>query len=298
MLHYLDPITAHKWAIFLLKRSFPFPKIYDPHSVFGLDFSNRIGLSAGFDKNGVALKGLHSLGFGHVEVGTATFGLQVGHRNQYIERQPNALINRLGLPNDGVNTIANNIKRCRPKNLIVGGSIAFSDLSNPSYSPVEIYETFIRIKDQVDYVVLNPSCPNVETPRNVYQCLNAITHTDKPILIKLHIMQDIGELKATLRVLKESNVSGVICSNTLPTEKGGLSGKPLTQIGHQQLEWVKENSDLPVISSGGVMTPQDAVDRIRLGADLVQVYTGFVYGGVTFPYRVAKAMRKSYSSSL
>ena len=291
MLRYFDPITAHKWAIFLLKRSFPFPNISDPHSVFGIDFPNRIGLSAGFDKNGVSLKGLSSLGFGHVEVGTATLGYQVGNYNSYIERQPEALVNRLGLPNDGVNTIANNIKRCKPKNLVVGGSIAFSDMSNPFYSPVEIYETFVRIKDQVDYVVLNPSCPNVETPKNVYQCLKLITHTNKPILVKLHIMKDIGELKATLGVLEEYNVSGVICSNTLPTEKGGLSGKPLTQIGHQQLEWVKENSDLPVISSGGVMTPQDAVDRIRLGADLVQVYTGFVYGGITFPYRVAKAMR-------
>tara|TARA_B100001287_G_scaffold100758_1_gene84705 strand:+ start:1251 stop:2132 length:882 start_codon:yes stop_codon:yes gene_type:complete len=291
MLHCLDPIIAHKWAIFLLKRSFPFPKIHDPYSLFGINFPNRVGLSAGFDKNGVALRGLGSLGFGHVEVGTATLGLQIGHKNQYIERQPDALVNRLGLPNDGVNTIANNIKRCKPKNLIVGGSIAFSDLSNPSYSPVEIHETFTRIKNQVDYVVLNPSCPNVETPRNVYNCLKSITHTDKPILVKLHIMQDKGELKDTLRVLEDTNVSGLICSNTLPTERGGLSGRPLTQIGHQQLEWVKENSDLPVISSGGVMTPQDAVDRIRLGAELVQIYTGFVYGGVTFPYRVAKAMR-------
>tara|TARA_B100000900_G_C20502866_1_gene684544 strand:+ start:75 stop:959 length:885 start_codon:yes stop_codon:yes gene_type:complete len=291
MLHCLDPITAHKWAIFLLKRSFPFPKIHDPHKVFGIDFPNRLGLSAGFDKNGVALKGLNSLGFGHVEVGTATLGYQVGHKPHYIERQPNALVNRLGLPNDGVNTIANNIKKCRPKKLVVGGSIAFNDLSNPSYSPVEIYETFIRLKSQVDYIVLNPSCPNVETPRNVYQCLRAITHTDKPVLVKLHIMQDKGELKSTLNVLKECNVSGVICSNSLPVAKGGLSGAPLTQIGHQQLEWVKENSSLPVISSGGVMTPQDATDRIRLGADLVQVYTGFVYGGITFPYRVAKKIK-------
>jgi dihydroorotate dehydrogenase len=104
-------------------------------------------------------------------------------------------------------------------------------------------------------------------------------------------MGDKMKLKSTLSVLKDSGVKGVICSNTLPTSKGGLSGKPLTHIGHQQLEWVKENSDYPVISSGGVMTPQDAVDRIRLGADLVQVYTGFVYGGITFPYRVAKALR-------
>ena len=292
MLRNLDPITAHKWAIFLLKRPFPFPKIYDPHTVFGIKFPNRIGISAGFDKNGVALKGLKSLGFGHVEVGTITLGLQTGHREHYIERQPDALINRLGLPNDGVNTIANNIKRCKPKGLVVGGSIGFGDLSNPSYSPVDIYETFIRIKDRVDYIVLNPSCPNVETPRNIYQCLRSITHTDKPVLVKLGIMHDLGELKATLRVLQESKVSGLICSNTLPVAKGGLSGKPLTQIGHQQLEWVKENSDLPVISSGGIMTPQDAVDRINLGADLVQVYTGFVYGGITFPYRIARAIKK------
>ena len=293
MLRLLNPILAHEWAIFFLKGSFPFPKIKDPHTVFGLTFPNRVGLSAGFDKNGVALKGLKSIGFGHVEVGTVTLGLQVGCREKYIERRSeNALVNRLGLPNQGVNTVSNNIRQCKPKDLVVGGSIAFSDLSDPSFSPVEIYETFVRLKDRVDYIVLNPSCPNVETPRNVYNCLKSITHTEKPVLVKLHIMQDLGELKETLRVLKECNVNGVICSNSLPTEKGGLSGTPLTQIGHQQLEWVKENSDLPVISSGGVMTPQDAVDRIRLGADLVQVYTGFVYGGITFPYRVAKAMRE------
>lgn len=291
MLHYLDPITAHKTAISLLKMSFPFPKITDPHNVFGIEFPNRLGLSAGFDKNGVALKGLGSLGFGHVEIGTVTLGLQHGHQPHYIERQPNALVNRLGLPNDGVNQVVRNIKACRPKGLVLGGSIAFGDLGNPAYCLTEIYETFSRIRKCVDYVVLNASCPNVETPENIYKCLQMIDHTETPVLVKLHIMEDKVKLNTTLSILHESSISGVVCSNTLPTDKGGLSGKPLTHIGHQQLEWVKENSHLPVISSGGVMTPQDAVDRIRLGADLVQVYTGFVYGGITFPYRVAKAMR-------
>lgn len=291
MLHLLDPITAHKIAISLLKRPFPYPKIFDPHKVFGLDFPNRLGLSAGFDKDAVALRGLKSFGFGHVEVGTVTLAMQRGHNPQYIERQPNALVNKLGLPNVGVNQMVQNIKRCRPKGLVLGGSIAYGDMGNPGYCLTEIYETFSRLRKSVDYIVLNGSCPNVETPENIYKCLNLIDHTDTPVLVKLHIMEDKMKLIHTLSVLKESGVKGVICSNTLPTVKGGLSGKPLTHIGHQQLEWVKENSDYPVISSGGVMTPQDAVDRIRLGADLVQVYTGFVYGGITFPYRVAKAMR-------
>lgn len=291
MLHLLDPITAHKIAISLLKKSFPYPKIFDPHRVFGVDFPNRIGLSAGFDKDAVALKGIKSLGFGHVEVGTVTLATQSGHRPQYIERQTKALVNRLGLPNVGVNQMVMNIKRNRPKGLVLGGSIAFGDMSSPSYSLIEIYETFSRLRKSVDYIALNASCPNVETPENIYKCLCLIDQTDTPVLVKLRIMEDKEKLKSTLSVLKESNIKGVICSNTLPTAKGGLSGKPLTHIGHQQLEWVKENSDYPVISSGGVMTPQDAVDRIRLGADLVQVYTGFVYGGITFPYRVAKAMR-------
>ena len=291
MLQHLDPLRAHEWALFLLKRQFPFPKISDPHKMFGIEFPNRLGLSAGFDKNGVALKGLASLGFGHVEVGTITLGLQRGHQPPYIERQPQALINKMGLPNQGVNQVVVNIKRARPKNLVVGGSIAFGDMSNPAYCVTEVYETFTRIRKSVDYVVLNASCPNVETPDNIFKCLQTMTHTETPVLVKLRIMEDRGKLKNTLSVLKESKVSGIICSNTLPTDRGGLSGKPLTHIGHQQLEWVKENSHLPVISSGGVMNPQDAVDRIRLGADLVQVYTGFVYGGLTFPYRVAKAIR-------
>ena len=291
MLHLLDPLTAHKIAISLLKIPFPYPKIFDPHNVFGLDFPNRLGLSAGFDKNAVALRGLKSFGFGHVEVGTTTLAMQIGHVPQYIERQPNALVNKLGLPNDGVNQTVLNIKKYKPQGLVLGGSIAFGDLIDPSYNLTEIYETFSRLRKSVDYIVLNASCPNVETPDNIYKCLTLIDHTDTPVLVKLSIMEDKEKLKSTLSVLKESKVKGVICSNTLPTAKGGLSGKPLTHIGHQQLEWVKENSDYPVISSGGVMTPQDAVDRIRLGADLVQVYTGFVYGGITFPYRVAKAMR-------
>ena len=291
MLHLLDPITAHKIAISLLKRSFPCPKIFDPHKVFGVEFPNRLGLSAGFDKDAVALRGLKSLGFGHVEVGSVTLGMQPGHVPQYIERQQDALVNKLGLPNVGVNQMVRNIKKFRTKGLVLGGSIAFGDLVDPSYNLTEIYETFSRLRKSVDYIVLNASCPNVETPENIYKCLCLIDQTETPVLVKLSIMQDKGKLKSTLSVLKESKVKGVICSNTLPTAKGGLSGKPLTHIGHQQLEWVKENSDYPVISSGGVMTPQDAVDRIRLGADLVQVYTGFVYGGITFPYRVAKAMR-------
>ena len=291
MLRCLDPLKAHEWALFLLKNSFPFPKISDPHTVFGVNFPNRVGLSAGFDKNGVALKGLNSLGFGHVEVGTITLGMQVGHRPHYIERQPQALVNKMGLPNEGVNTVISNIKRCKPKGMVLGGSIAFGNLSDPSYCIGEIYQTFSSIRKVVDYVVLNASCPNVETPDNIYKCLRSITHTSTPVLVKLHIMNDKGQLRETLDVLGESTIRGLVCSNTLPTDRGGLSGKPLTYIGHQQLEWVKEYSDLPVVSSGGVMTPQDAVDRIRLGADLVQVYTGFVYGGATFPYRVARAMR-------
>jgi len=115
MLHLLDPITAHKIAISLLKRSFPYPKIFDPHKVFGLEFPNRLGLSAGFDKDAVALRGLESFGFGHVEVGTVTLAMQRGHDPQYIERQPNALINKLGLPNVGVNQMVLNIKRSRHK---------------------------------------------------------------------------------------------------------------------------------------------------------------------------------------
>lgn len=291
MLRLLNPYTAHKIAISLLKNSFPYPKVSDPHEVFGILFPNRLGISAGFDKNGVALRGLNSLGFGHVEVGTMTLNYRTGLSNKRLERLPFSLVNKLGLPNEGVNTIRKNIKSCKPKRLVVGGSIAVGDFSNPRYSPTELYETFTRVKRSVDYVVFNPSCPNVQTPKNIYSCLNMITKTDTPVLVKLSIMEDKKELQHTLTILKELGASGVICSNSLPTEKGGLSGKPLTQIGHQQLEWVKENSDLPVISSGGVMTPQDAVDRIRLGADLVQVYTGFVYGGITFPYRVAKAMR-------
>jgi len=293
MIHYLNPLTAHKLAIYLLKYPIPLPKISDPHKVFGIEFPNRLGLSAGFDKNGVALKGLKSLGFGHVEVGTATLSLQQGHRPHYIERLPEALINRLGLPNEGVNQIVKNIKACRPKGLVVGGSIAFGDMSSPQYAISEIYETFTRIEKAVDYIVLNSSCPNVETPMNIYQCLSLITHTKTPLLVKLHIIKDKGELKETLSMLKEHYVKGVVCSNTMPTSKGGLSGKPLTKIGHQQLEWVKENSDLPVISSGGIMNIQDAIDRIRLGADLIQVYTGFIYGGIRFPYQVAKAIRDS-----
>lgn len=291
MLRLLNPHTAHKIAISLLKNSFPYPKVSDPHEVFGIRFPNRLGISAGFDKNGVALRGLSSLGFGHVEVGTMTLNYSPGLPNKRLERLPFSLVNKLGLPNDGVNTIRQNIKGCKPKRLVVGGSIAIGDFSNPRYSATELYDTFTRIKDSVDYVVFNPSCPNVQTPKNIYSCLSIITKTDKPILIKLSIMEDKKELEDILNIVLGMGVSGVICSNTSPTDKGGLSGRTLTKIGHQQLEWVKENSVLPVISSGGVMTPQDAVDRIRLGADLVQVYTGFVYGGITFPYRVANSIK-------
>ena len=127
MLRCLDPHTAHKWAIQMLKNSFPFPKVSDPHEVFGIRFPNRLGLSAGFDKNGVALRGLESLGFGHVEVGTVTLGLQRGHLPHYIERQPNALVNKMGLPNLGVSTVSLNLKRYKPKHMVVGGSISFGE---------------------------------------------------------------------------------------------------------------------------------------------------------------------------
>jgi dihydroorotate dehydrogenase len=285
----IDPMVSHALAEKVLQHSFPFPKVSDPHKVFGITFPNRVGLSAGWDKNGRCLKGLKSLGFGHVEIGTVTSAPHKGSPVKYVWKAGGSIVNRLGLPNDGARAIVDRVTHLKPEGLVVGVSISALKKSAWDTSTEDLKRVFLEVKDVADYVVINPSCPNsYSIMEETLSALEELASYGVPILIKMGL--DQGALYH-LKEIERRGGAGIVCSNSLGTSYGGLSGRAITQIGEDFLKEVKDRSSLPIISSGGVMTPDDALKRVELGADLVQVFSGFVYGGPLFPYRVARALK-------
>jgi len=283
---------------------------------FGLKFANPIGIAAGFDKNGRAVNQLASLGFGFVEVGTVTLEPQKGNGKPRLFRLPKdqALINRLGFNNDGAEAVANRLLPLRRK-CVVGVNIGkYKEI--PNEEAVKNYlATFAIVHPVADYIAVNVSSPNTPNLRELQRTdyLNALLtalqnrNTDlgsKPLLVK--IAPDLGEsaIEAIVGLCVELNISGIIATNTtisrdeLNTLKpedfgaGGLSGKPLVKPSNEVIATIYRyaKGKLPIIGVGGVFTAEDAFEKIASGASLVQAYTGFIYGGPTFPSDINKGL--------
>lgn len=306
----LDAERAHELGIEALRLGLaaPFGGVeraeYGSIERFGLKFANPLGLAAGFDKNGVVVNQLASLGFGFVEVGTVTFESQPGNPKPRMFRLPEdkALINRLGFNNDGAVVVAQRLKKLERK-CIVGVNIG-KNKNVPNEDATENYlKSFNLVHPVADYVAVNISSPNTPNLRELQrserleELVVALVSRNielgrKPLLVKIAPDLSDAEIEAIVDICLRYEIDGVIATNTTisrnglktDTEKigdGGLSGKPLKQRSSEVISSIYKYSKgrLRIMGVGGIFTAEDAFAKIAAGASLIQVYTGFVYGG-------------------
>jgi dihydroorotate dehydrogenase len=271
--------------------------------VFGIKFKNPVGLAAGFDKDAKLFTELSHFGFGFIEIGTLTPKPQEGNPKKRLFRlkKDNAIINRMGFNNGGVDEAILRLKK--NKSILIGGNIGKNKLT-PNENAVDDYLIcFEKLYDYVDYFVVNVSSPNTPNLRELQdkEPLTALLQTlqnenikkikPKPILLKIAPDLTNEQLLDIIDIVKETQIAGVIATNTTLSreglqsdnklETGGLSGKPLTKRATEVIRFLSENSNkaFPIIGVGGIHTAQDAMDKLEAGASLVQLYTGFIYEG-------------------
>lgn len=275
--------------------------------VFGLKFKNPVGLAAGFDKNAEYVEAFAALGFGFIEVGTVTPLPQPGNEKPRMFRLPadEALINRMGFNNQGVDVVADRLKRVNRKELIIGGNIGKNKWTPNDDAVKDYIICFDRLFDVVDYFVVNVSSPNTPGLRELQEkeplmhILNSLQERNnkdgiaKPILLKIAPDLTNQQLEDIVEIVQKTKIAGLIATNTtlsreglaspegVKNQSGGLSGKPLTKRSTEVIAYLhaKLGSAFPIIGVGGIHMEQDALDKLTAGAALVQLYTGFIYEG-------------------
>ena len=349
LLFKLDPETAHQLTLqlirlgdiqpigFCLRRIFAAPR--KPVEAFGLSFPNPVGLAAGYDKDGVAWRGLSTLGFGHIEVGTVTPLPQPGNPRPRIFRmvEDEAVINRMGFPGKGAEAMVMSLRRStrrtkinlltgarstpiayRPAGVILGVNIG-KNKQTPNEEAVFDYLALLQnFAPLADYLAINVSSPNTEGLRRLQgraALESLLTQIDTqrkmeqvklekhlPLLVKLAPDLAEAELEQALEAILRTGMDGVIVTNTTLArpalrsdhrqESGGLSGGPLRSLSETVLASTLKKLDgrIPVVSVGGIMSPEDAKRRLELGAALVQVYTGMIYAGPGLIQKIIRAV--------
>ncbi|WP_298556124.1 quinone-dependent dihydroorotate dehydrogenase [uncultured Algibacter sp.] len=287
--------------------------------LFGLKFKNPVGLAAGFDKNAVLYNELANFGFGFIEIGTVTPKGQAGNPKKRLFRlkDDKGIINRMGFNNDGLNAAIEKLKTNKGK-LIIGGNIGKNTDTKPEDYTKDYLECFNALHPYVDYFVLNVSCPNVgshaklndkdylEELIGTVQNANKTFEKQKPILLKIAPDLNTNQLDEIVELVKETNLDGVIASNTSTDRgglkvsiesleaigNGGLSGQPIKQKSTQVIKYLsdKSNKSFPIIGVGGIHSAKDALEKLDAGADLVQIYTGFIYEGPSLIKSINKAI--------
>ena len=283
--------------------------------IFGLTFKNPVGLAAGFDKDAKLLDELACFGFGFIEIGTITPKPQPGNEKPRLFRlrEDEALINRMGFNNGGAVAAAARLKKRSP-GVLVGGNIGKNKLT-PNDQAAQDYAICLEtLYPYVDYFVVNVSSPNTPGLRDLQEKeplkillthvkrLSLAKEKPKPILLKISPDLTPDQLNDIVEILKETGTDGVIATNTTLSREGlstndekikkiaagGLSGKPLNEKSNEVIRYLRSRlgSGYPIIGVGGIMTPEDAVEKMLAGADLVQIYTGFVYEGPAFVKRI------------
>jgi dihydroorotate dehydrogenase len=283
-------------------------------SLFGIKFKNPVGLAAGFDKNAQLYEELTSFGFGFIEIGTVTPKPQSGNPKKRLFRlvEDSAIINRMGFNNVGVEEIIKNLKK--NKSTLIGGNIGKNKIT-PNYLAIDDYVTsFNMLFDFVDYFVVNVSSPNTPNLRDLQEkepltklinSLISINHqkeSPKPILIKIAPDLNNNQLLDIISIVKDTGLDGIIATNTTinrnnlksinKQELGGLSGKPLTSRSTEVIKFISKNSNktIPIIGVGGINSVADALEKFEAGADLIQIYTGFIYEGPNLIRSINKAL--------
>jgi dihydroorotate dehydrogenase len=283
--------------------------------LFGLIFPNPVGLAAGFDKDAKLYQELSNFGFGFVEIGTLTPKPQDGNPKKRMFRlaEDEGLINRMGFNNEGVEAALQRLKK--NKGVLIGGNIG-KNKNTPNDQAVEDYLIcFDALFPYVDYFVVNVSSPNTPNLRAL-QDKEPLTHllktlkehnqkkeTPRPILLKIAPDLSEDQLLDIIDIVKSIKIDGVIATNTTLNREGlvsenkdqlgGLSGKPLAHRSTEVIRFLSEKSNhaFPIIGVGGIHSAQDAIDKLKAGASLVQLYTGFVYEGPALVKRINKALR-------
>ncbi len=303
-----------KW---LLKSIFSVEDKRLERTLFGITFSNPVGLAAGFDKDAKLIDELACFGFGFIEIGTLTPKAQPGNDKPRLFRLPQdqALINRMGFNNGGVAEAVERLKK-RKSNVIIGGNIGKNKVT-PNEKAFEDYEyCFETLYPYVDYFVVNVSSPNTPGLRELQEkeplkqlllkvkALSVAKGKPKPILLKIAPDLSALQLVDIVDVLIETKTDGVIATNTTISREdlltpasqlsemgaGGLSGKPLANKSNEVISFLRSKlgKDFPIIGVGGIMSPEDALSKMKAGADLIQIYTGFVYEGPGFVKRILR----------
>jgi len=338
LLFLLDAEKAHYFTFslirFLSKIGFStvFRNLYVLHDkrlereVFGLKFKNPVGLAAGFDKDARLFNELSDFGFGFVEIGTLTPKPQDGNPKPRLFRLKGdqAIINRMGFNNSGVFDAVERLKK--DHRVLVGGNIGKNKVTLNNEAVKDYLICLDALFDHVDYFAVNVSSPNTPGLRELqdkeplttllkelkkentkYAAKNEVK--EKPILLKIAPNLTDNQLLDIIDIVENTNIDGVIATNTtierkglksdliFTEEKGGLSGKPLVNRSTEVIRFLAEKSGkaFPIIGVGGIHSPQDALDKIEAGADLVQLYTGFIYEGPSLVKKINKAILKEQS---
>ncbi|MBI5305244.1 MAG: quinone-dependent dihydroorotate dehydrogenase [Chloroflexi bacterium] len=323
LLFRLDPEQAHHLTLGLLRCGGDFAptrallramfEVNDPRllvEAFGVQFKNPVGLAAGYDKNGIAVRGLNALGFGHIEVGTVTLRPQPGNPRPRIFRIPesNALINRMGFPSDGVDAL-----KLARTDARIGVNIGKNKETPLERAADEYCELLRHMHSQADYVAINVSSPNtpglrqLQSREAIRDLLRAVVATRNqlsprvPLLVKIAPDLNDAEIDDVLSAIRDAGVDGVIATNTTLSrdgvsnrvnETGGLSGAPLRVRATQVIRYIAERTDgkLPIIGVGGIARARDAIEKLNAGAHLIQVYTGLVYRGPGLAREINRAL--------
>lgn len=336
LLFSLDPESAHLLTTTLLHWTLKVPGISHlfrsryrmnapglAKSVMGLSFRNPVGLAAGFDKDGKHFRDMAALGFSFIEIGTVTPRPQPGNPRPRLFRLPadQALINRMGFNNSGVDPLAAILRQLRPEGLIIGGNIG-KNKDTPNEDAVSDYLYCLeKLYAVVDYFVVNVSSPNTPGLRELQdkEPLMALLHAvmdknnslgkPKPVLLKIAPDLTLSQMDDILDIVRETGITGVIATNTtiertgLKTPDatleaigaGGLSGSPLHDRALELLRYLRKNGppQMVLIGVGGISTPDQARERLKAGADLIQVYSALVYEGPSLVRRILKGLSAS-----
>jgi dihydroorotate dehydrogenase len=326
LLFTMDPEKAHHFTFSLIKNSFKIPGVKSlvklvvgntnkPIVCMGLEFPNPVGLAAGFDKDAVLFEELGAFGFGFIEVGTLTPKPQDGNPKPRMFRLPadKGLINRMGFNNQGVDAAVSRLKNRKSK-LIIGGNIGKNKVTANEDANSDYRYCFEALFPVVDYFVVNVSSPNTPGLRALQDkepltklltevmALNNAKPAPKPVLLKIAPDLTDEQIEEIVEIVKAVKLTGVIATNTtisrdglttptlITSEQGGLSGKPVTDRSTAVIRKLRDlaGPEMVIIGVGGIFNAQDAKDKLAAGANLLQVYTGFIYEG---PFIVKNIVR-------
>lgn len=277
-----------------------------PVNLAGLELQNPIGIAAGFDKNAELALGLESLGFGFLEIGTVTPRPQLGNPKPRMSRIPDrrALLNRMGFNNDGADAISARLRAVRSQIKIPLGINLGKNKDTPNSEAVSDYEKLFQVfRSAASYFVINISSPNTPGLRDLQsgefiQKLGAKIlelRIAQPVFVKLAPDISPDDLAAVATLCGKSKpYAGLILTNTIPTDLGGMSGAPLKGPSVSALKAARKlvAGDIPIISVGGIETCDDVIERLKLGANAVQLYSSLVYQGPGLPGRILRELQK------